>query len=284
MHTANHTASLRTPSRGTTGTIAWHTVLLGVILAMTFPVLWGILTSFKPANDIYSLTPFSANPTLEHYAHAITVWPVGLLLGNTFVMAAGVVIGQVIIAILGAFALAYFSPSYRGMILTLLTISLAIPPQALIIPQFLMTAKLGWLNTEAGLIVPQLGSSALAVLLLLQHVDSLPSSLLSAARLDGARPIEVLWSIVLPALRPAIAAVSILVFITTWNDYLWPLLVAPRQIDTTVQIGLRQFETAEGTNFGGLLAAATLTSLPILIVYLVASRRITDAFLRSGLK
>jgi ABC-type glycerol-3-phosphate transport system permease component len=78
--------------------------------------------------------------------------------------------------------------------------------------------------------------------------------------------------------------VTILVFITTWNEYLWPLLVAPRQIDTTVQIGLRQFETAEGTNFGGLLAAATLTSLPILVVYLVASRRITDAFLQSGIK
>jgi ABC-type glycerol-3-phosphate transport system permease component len=266
------------------GTVAWHIVLIGVILMMTFPVLWGILTSFKPANDIYSLTPFSAQPTLDHYLYALTAWPVGLLLGNTFMMAAGVVIGQVLIAILGAFALAYFAPRYRGLVLTLLTISLAIPPQALIIPQFLMTAKLGWLNTDAGLIVPQLGSSALAVLLLLQHVDGMPRSLLNAARLDGARPLEVLWSIVLPALRPAIAAVSILVFITTWNDYLWPLLVAPRQIDTTVQIGLRQFETAEGTNFGGLLAAATLTSLPILIVYLVASRRITDAFLQSGLK
>lgn len=284
MRTANHTAGLRLRSRVSMGTITWHGVLLGVILAMTFPILWGILTSFKPANEIYSLTPLSANPTLEHYVHAITVWPVGLLLSNTFVMAAGVVIGQIVIAILGAFALAYFSPRYRGVVLTLLTISLAIPPQALIIPQFLMTAKLGWLNTEAGLIVPQLGSSALAVLLLLQHVDGLPRSLLNAARLDGARSFEVLWSIVLPALRPAIAAVSILVFITTWNDYLWPLLVAPRQIDTTVQIGLRQFETAEGTNFGGLLAAATLTSLPILIVYLVASRRITDAFLQSGLK
>ncbi|QYF73166.1 carbohydrate ABC transporter permease [Cryobacterium sp. PAMC25264] len=271
-----------TADRARTG--AWHVVLIGVILIMTFPVLWGILTSFKPANDIHSLSPFSAHPTLDHYVHAITAWPVGLLLGNTFVMAAGVVIGQVLIAVLGAFALAYFAPRYRNLVLTLLTISLAIPPQALIIPQFLMTAKLGWLNTDVGLIVPQLGSSALAVLLLLQHVDGLPGSLLNAAKLDGARPVEVLWSIVLPALRPAIAAVSILVFITTWNEYLWPLLVAPRQIDTTVQIGLRQFETAEGTNFGGLLAAATLTSLPILIVYLVASRRITDAFLQSGLK
>jgi ABC-type glycerol-3-phosphate transport system permease component len=280
-----------TPRAGTThrprvrvAGIAWHVALSVVTLVMIFPVLWSVLTSFKPANEIYTLTPLSAHPTLDHYIHAFTDWPVGRLIGNTFVMAAGVAIGQLVLAILGAFALAYFAPKTRGLILTLLTISLAIPPQALIIPQFLLTAELGWLNSDLGLIVPQLGSSALAVLLLLQHVDSLPPSLLNAARLDGARPWEVLWHIVLPALRPAIAAVTILVFITTWNEYLWPLLVAPRQIDTTVQIGLRQFETAEGTNFGGLLAAATLTSLPILVVYLIASRRITDAFLQSGIK
>jgi ABC-type glycerol-3-phosphate transport system permease component len=280
-----------TPRAGTTqrprvrvAGIAWHVALSVVTLVMIFPVLWSVLTSFKPANEIYSLTPLSAHPTLDHYVHALTEWPVGRLIGNTLVMAAGVAIGQLVLAILGAFALAYFAPKSRGLILTLLTISLAIPPQALIIPQFLLTAEFGWLNSDLGLIVPQLGSSALAVLLLLQHVDSLPPSLLNAARLDGARPWEVLWHIVLPALRPAIAAVTILVFITTWNEYLWPLLVAPRQIDTTVQIGLRQFETAEGTNFGGLLAAATLTSLPILVVYLIASRRITDAFLQSGIK
>ena len=273
----------RAPRRRIAG-VAWHLALSVVTLTMIFPTLWGVLTSLKPANEIYSLSPFSANPTLEHYAHATSDWPAGQLIGNTFVMAAGVALGQLVIAILCAFALAYFAPSARGLILTLLTISLAIPPQALIIPQFLLTAKLGWLNSDLGLIVPQLGASALAVLLLFQHVNALPPSLLNAARLDGARPWEVLWSIVLPALRPAIAAVTILVFITTWNEYLWPLLVAPRQIDTTVQIGLRQFETAEGTNFGGLLAAATLTSLPIVVVYLVASRRITDAFLQSGIK
>lgn len=278
MHKAN-----RSPRRRA-GTVTWHVALSVVTLCMIFPVLWGVLTSIKPTNEIYSLSPFSAHPTLDHYAQALGEWPVARLIGNTFVMATGVAAGQLIIAVLGAFALAYFAPRARRLILTLLTISLAIPPQALIIPQFLLTAKLGWLNSDLGLIVPQLGASALAVLLLLQHVDNLPPSLLNAARLDGARPLEVLASIVLPALRPAMAAVLILVFITTWNEYLWPLLVAPRQIDTTVQIGLRQFETAEGTNFGGLLAASTLTSLPILVVYLVASRRITDAFLQSGIK
>lgn len=266
------------------GRMLWHAVLAVSVILALFPMLWAVLTSFKPANDIYSLSPIAAQPTLEHYIRVFTDWPVGRLIWNTFVMSAGVALGQIIIAILAAFGLAYFAPRGRGLILALLTISLAVPPQALIIPQFLLTARLGWLNTELGLIVPQLGASALAVLILLQHVQALPSSLPQAARLDGARPWEILWHIVLPGLRPAIAAVGILVFITTWNDYLWPLLAAPRAEDTTVQIGLSQFQTAEGNDYGGLLAAATITSLPIVLVYLFASRRVTDAFLQSGFR
>ncbi|MFG1951557.1 carbohydrate ABC transporter permease [Micromonospora sp. NPDC048830] len=266
------------------GRVGWHVVLAGTVLGMLFPVIWALLASLKPANEIYRPVPVASAPTLEHYRHALLDWPVGTLLSNTFTMAAGVAAGQIVIGVLGAFALVHFAPRGRGLVLGLLTISLAIPPQALIIPQFLITARLGWRNTELGLIVPQLGASALAVLVLMQHVRAIPPSVVNAARLDGARPREILWHIVLPALRPAMAAVAILMFITTWNEYLWPLLVAPRAEDTTVQIGLAQFQTAEGNDYGGLLAAATLTSLPILLVYSIAARRITDAFLQTGLK
>ncbi|GAB3618161.1 carbohydrate ABC transporter permease [Okibacterium endophyticum] len=266
------------------GIRVWHVVLGGSAFAMSFPVLWGVVSSFKPANEIYSPVPFIQNPTVDNYARVLADWPVALLVGNTTVMAAGVAIGQVVIAVLAAFALVHIGVRGKRTLMALMAISLAVPPQALIIPQFIATARLGWLNTEAGLIVPQLGSSALAVLLLVQHVQAIPLSLVEAARIDGARPLQVLWHVVLPGLRPAIAAVFVLVFITTWNDYLWPLIVAPRTEDTTVQIGLTQFITAEGNDYGGLLAAAMLTSLPIVLVYLVASRRITDAFLQAGLR
>jgi ABC-type glycerol-3-phosphate transport system permease component len=264
--------------------LGWHLVLAVLSLLTALPLLWAVLTSFKPANEVFDVAPVSAHPTLDNYADVLTRWPAGELIGRTAVMATGVAVGQLVIAVLAAFALAYFRPGARPVVLGLTMVSLAIPPQALIVPQFLLTARLGWLNTEAGLIVPQLGSSALAVLVLLQHVEALPPSLTAAARLEGARPLEVLWHVVLPALRPAIAALGVLVFITTWNEYLWPLLVTPDALHTTVQVGLAQFETAEGINYGGMLAAATLTSLPIVVVYLAASRRITDAFLTSGLR
>lgn len=262
--------------------VLWHAVLVLCCLLMSFPVLWALITSLKTPGDVFSASPAPA--TLDNYADVLADWPVLTLVRNTFVMSAGVALGQLVIGVLAAFALVELSPRLRPAILALATIALVVPPQAIVIPQFLLTTRLGWQNTDLGLIVPQLGASALAVLLLVQHVAAVPRSQVEVATLEGARPLETLWHIVLPSLRPAMSAVGLLVFITTWNEYLWPLLIAPRPEDVTVQIGLTQFQTEGGTDYGALMAAATLTSLPIVLVYLIASRRVTDAFLQSGLR
>jgi ABC-type glycerol-3-phosphate transport system permease component len=270
--------------RRTLAAVAWHGALAGSALAMSFPVLWALLTSFKPPGEVFSVAPVSSAATLTHYRGVLADWPLGTLLGNTVLMASGVALGQLVIAVLAAYAVVGLAPRWRAPIMIMSTIALMMPPQAIVIPQFLLATRLGWRNTEAGLIIPQLGASALAVLLLAQYVAAVPTSLAEAARLEGARSWEVLWHVLLPALRPALIAVGILVFISTWNEYLWPLLIAPRQADAVVQIGLAQFQTEGGTDYGALTAAATLTSLPILLVYLIASRRITDAFLQTGLR
>ncbi|MEN2738824.1 carbohydrate ABC transporter permease [Microbacterium sp. X-17] len=264
--------------------ISWHLILAGCCLLMSFPVLWAVITSFKTPGDVFSPSPVPAPPTLENYAAVLASWPLPTLVWNSFVMSAGVAAGQLAIAVLAAYAIVLLSPRLRPVILVASTVALAIPPQAIVIPQFLLTTRLGWLNSPAGLIVPQLGAAALAVLLLVQHIAAIPGTQVEAARMEAARPAEVLWHIVLPALRPALVAVGILVFITTWNEYLWPLLIAPRPEHATVQIGLAQFRTEGGTDYGALMAAATLTSLPIVAVYVLASRRVTDAFLHSGLR
>lgn len=275
---------LRNTGTKVLGTMGWHGVLGGAILLMLFPVGWAVLTSLKPANEIYSTAPIADNPTLENYVYALTEFPIARLLTNSTIMAGGVALGQVVIAILAAFAIVHVAPARRRLLLGVLAVALVVPAQTLMIPQFLIAARLGWQNSHLGLVVPQLGASALAVILLVQSVSSLPASHVNAARLDGARNHEVLRHILLPAMRPAIASVFILVFISTWNEYLWPLLIAGRMEDTTVQIGLNMFMTAEGNNYGGLLAAAVMTALPVIVVYLLASRRITEAFLTSGVK
>lgn len=261
-----------------------HAVLIGAVVIMVFPVAWAMRTSLLDPGDIYRLDLLPPSVTLDNYRDVFANFPLARPLRNTLVMAAGVTAGQVGLAVLAAYALVRFPCRGRRLILALLTTALLIPPQALIVPQFLAVARLGWLGTDVGLIVPQLGGCALAVLLLRQHIGAIPPSLFEAASLDGARPRDVLRHIVVPVLRPAIGAVSVLVFITTWNEYLWPLLVAPDPEDTTVQLGLSAFRTQEGSQYGALLAAATVTTLPILAVYLVASRRITDAFLQAGLR
>lgn len=262
----------------------WHLVLAGASLAMAFPMLWSLLTSFKGPQDVFSPSPLPWPATLDNYAAVLSSWPVGMLVGNTFIMSAGVAAGQLVIAVLAGFALVVLAPRMRPAVLSACTIALAVPPQAIVIPQFLLTTRLGWQNSELGLIVPQLGTSALAVLLLVEHVAAVPAAQIEAAALQGARPIETLWHVVLPAIRPAILAVGILVFITTWNEYLWPLLIAPRSHDATVQIGLAQFQGEGGTDYGALMAASTLTSLPIVVVYIIASRRIIDSFIKAGLR
>ncbi|MHA6616438.1 carbohydrate ABC transporter permease [Pseudonocardia sp. DLS-67] len=261
-----------------------HAVLALTVLAMTFPLLWALLGSFKPANRIYSGAPLFWPPSLDNYRVALVDFPITGLLLNTLVMAAGVTAMQLAVAVLAGYALVRFRVRFTGLVVAALTGALVIPAQSLMIPHFLMIAELGWRNTFPGLIVPQLSGCALAVLLLRQHIRAIPPSLLSAAALDGATPWEALRFVVLPLLRPALGAVAILVFISTWNEYLWPLLAAPAADRTTIQVGLQLFQNTEGANPGPLLAAAVLSTAPIAAIYLVMSRRIVDAFLQSGLR
>jgi ABC-type glycerol-3-phosphate transport system permease component len=159
-----------------------------------------------------------------------------------------------------------------------------VPAQALIIPQFLMLTHLGWQNTFPGLIVPQLAGCAVPLLLLRQQVRAIPPSLTEAATIDGANSWQALWHVVLPVMRPALAAVAILVFATTWNESLWPLIATPGGSPGTIQTGLALFLNTEGASPGPLLAAATLTTLPVLAAYACAARQITNAFMHSGIE
>lgn len=264
--------------------VARHTVLVIVIVALLFPLCWAAITSLKPANDLFSTSPLPWPVSLENYRDAVLRFPIGMMLLNTVVTAVGVTVLQAVVAILAAYALVRFRPRWSGGLVLLAGTALIIPPQVLIVPQFLLAAELGWRNTYVGLIVPQLAACALPVLLLREYLAGIPASLIEASVMDGARPGETLRLVVIPLLRPAIAAVSILVFINTWNEYLWPTLVAPQAHKTTIQTGLQLFANQEGPTSGALLAAAVITTIPVLAVYAFASKHITHAFLQSGIK
>jgi multiple sugar transport system permease protein len=157
-----------------------------------------------------------------------------------------------------------------------------VPFQVTMLPNYLLLSQLGLLNTLAGVIVPNL-CSALAVLLLRQHMAGFPKELLDAARLDGRSSWGTLWTVVVPNLRPALASLAILLFISAWNDYFWPALVLPRA-GSVIQLGIRGFLTEEGQNWGAVMAAAGLACLPIFALYLALQRHVVSAFVRSGLR
>ncbi|MBL7500779.1 carbohydrate ABC transporter permease [Frankia sp. CNm7] len=270
--------------RATAAAVTRHAVLILTVFGMLFPMLWALSASFKPGSDVYGASPLPMPATLENYRYALGEFPVARLLLNTFVTAAGVTVLHLAAGLLAAWSFVRFAHRGQRVVLGLVTVALVVPPQALIIPHFLMVARLGQRDTFVGLIVPQLATCALAVLLLREHIRAIPPTLIGAATLDGATHAETLRRVVLPLLRGALGAVAIVVFITTWNEYLWPVLVAPSPEHTTIQVGLQMFETQEGPEHGPLLAAAMLATMPVVAVYFLASRRIADAFLQSGLR
>ncbi|HJQ46740.1 MAG TPA: carbohydrate ABC transporter permease [Amycolatopsis sp.] len=265
--------------------IGRHALLIAAVLLMLLPLFWALGSSFKGLGTIYDLSPIPVPATLDNYRLAIDRYDIGRMLLNTLYMAAGVTLVDMLVALPAAYALVRFERARgRGLMLVAVGAALLIPPQALLIPQFLMTAQLGWQGSPIGLIIPQVGTSALAVLLLRDHIRSVPPSLIGAAVLEGATSWDVLRHVVLGLLRPALGAVAILLFINTWNEYLWPLLIMPTPQDTTVQPGLALFTGPESPAYGPVLAAAMLASLPVVAIYILASRRIADAFLHSGLR
>jgi ABC-type glycerol-3-phosphate transport system permease component len=251
---------------------------------MVLPVLWALAASFKTPGGIFDTNPLPFPATVDNYRVAQHDFPIWHLLINTTVMAALATLLQLVIALPAAYALARFPPRAHRVLVAAIVVTLLVPPQSLIIPQFLLVSHLGWRNTFVGLVLPQLAQTGLAVILLRDHIRAVPPTLLGAAVLDGARPGEVLRLVLLPLLRPALGAVSILLFITAWNEYLWPSLAAPDIDHTTIQPGLAFFLTQEGPEYGPLLAGSMLATLPIVAVYFLASRRVTDAFMHSGLR
>lgn len=250
---------------------------------MVLPILWATLTSLAPPSEVFSGRVLGVTPTLANHRRAVESFPVARLVANTFLMASAVTIAQVVVALLAAYGFVRYSFAGRGLAFAAVVGTILVPQQILIVPNYLLAAELGWVDTYVGLVIPQVATCGVAALLLCQHMRSFPRALIEAARLDGASDGTILWRVMVPNLGPAISAVAIVSFIGSWNEYLWPLLIAQDDAHRTVQVGLQAFQGEQGTTWGPLMAAATMASVPVLAVYAVAQRRIVDGFVRSGI-
>jgi len=262
---------------------AGHLVMVLLSIFCLFPVYWMVVTSLRPANAIFEESLWPTTVSLDNYAYALSAIPILRMLGNTLLIAAVVTVIQLGTGLLAAYAFARWRFRFDKLVYSAVALTWLVPFQVVMIPNYLLVARMGLLDSIIALILPNF-ASALAILLLAQTMRSFPKEVIEAARMDGARSWRILWEIMTPNLRGTLASLAILIFISTWNEYFWPLLLSRTPENSVIQIGIQMFMTSEGNQWGPLMAASTMASLPILIIYVVLQRQVIQSFMKSGIR
>jgi multiple sugar transport system permease protein len=262
-----------------------HAVLYALALATVAPFLWMILTSFKDLGDILAYPPrwWPEHFQIENYVGAFQAAPFGRYYFNSILVALAVTGGQIVTCSLAAYAFARLQFRGRDILFYLFLGTMMIPGQVTMIPSFLMLHWLGWIDSYAALIVPGL-ASAFGTFLLRQFFLSIPRDLEDAASIDGCSRFGVLWRIILPLSRPALATLAVFTFMGVFNDFLWALVVVSSEEMKTVQLGLAIFRDRYQTDWGQLMAASVTATLPILLVFFFAQKYFIRGITLSGLK
>jgi ABC-type glycerol-3-phosphate transport system permease component len=253
--------------------------------AVGLPYIWMILTSLKPEQDIFKVGLEGVIPSTirwENYREALTDYPLARWMGNTLLVASIETISTLITAILAGYAFARLKFWGRDVLFMMYLGAMMVPIQVTLIPSFIIVRNLGWLNSYQGLVALHLVQFA-GIFLMRQFMLNIPSELEDAARIDGCNWFRVLWQIVLPVSMPAVAALSILAFTTGWNNFLWPLVVINKPEIMTIIVGLTAMK-GDVTPWGQLMAATTISALPLTILYVTFQRFFTQGIVMTGIK
>lgn len=258
--------------------------VVGGVLAVA-PFVWMVLASVSRQEDLLAFPPrvLSVGPQWSNYAEIGKYLPVGTLAANSAFVAAGITAIEVSVGAIAAFAFARLRFPARETIFRLFVVTLLLPGQVTIIPNFVLLRLFGWLDSYVGLIVPP-AFAAFAVFYLRQQFLSMPTDIESAARADGCGWFGVLARITVPIHAPAIATIAVLTFIAQWNAFLWPLIVARSESLWTITIGLRHLVDIVGTRYEILMAATSIAALPPIALYLIARRFIGTDVTSSALR
>ncbi|HTO12573.1 MAG TPA: carbohydrate ABC transporter permease [Candidatus Binatia bacterium] len=267
---------------------------LMVVLAVLWltPALWVLVTSLKLTPDIIRTPPewIPWPATLEHYHEVLLsssrTARIGRAFLNSTIVSVAAALIVVFVSALAAYPLARMRFPGRDAIFALLVGSLMIPNAVVLVPQYVLTQRLGWLSTYQGLIVPEAAMTfAFGVFLLRQFFLTMPRELEDAARIDGASTWAIFWRIVLPLSQPVLGALAIFAFRSAWNDFLWPLIAVNKPDMFPLPVALALLRGAYSSeSYGPIMAGAALSALPLLLVFLVANRRIVEGVRLGGVK
>ncbi|MGB7340287.1 MAG: carbohydrate ABC transporter permease [Phototrophicaceae bacterium] len=273
--------------RFTVADFGLHILLLVIGLIISAPIWIAIFSSFKLPQDMINYPPtlFPEIWTFENYVTAWTSQPLLRYFINSVIQTGIIVVSQIILSILAAYAFSILEFPGRDVLFYLILGSLMVPFQLTFIPNFIMVSEWGLANTYAGLTIPFL-ASAFGVFLLRQFFMTLPSELYDAAKVDGATSLRYLWSVVIPLSKGSISAFGTFAFLGAWSQYLWPLIITNDTNMRTIQIGIRffLFDQERGADWGAIMAGAVIALLPTLILFLVAQQQLVKGIASTGLK
>lgn len=261
-------------------------MVLAVVVVMGLPLYWVATGALKTNREIYTFPPvwIPSDPQWSNFVAAWQAVPFGRFFVNSIVTTLGAVTLELVFALLSAYALVFLRVRGKGLVFALVIAALLVPSTVTLLPNYLTIARLGWINTYQGLIIP-VAAVAFGVFLFRQHFLTLPRDLLDAARLDGCGHLGLIRHVVLPLSQPVIVTFLVIYLVAHWNDFLWPLVATNRLEWRTVPIGVAYLYQVEGVqNWGPILAGTVMALLPMLIVYVVAQRWIVKGIGGGALK
>lgn len=267
------------------GTVLKYVILVTGAVLMVFPFAWMVDASFMTSSEIQRRPPvwFPAEPQFQNYPALLEALPFGRLYLNSFIVTASTVVGVLFTSSLAGFAFAKYQFRLKKIGFLLVLLSLMLPFQVLLTPLFIEMARLKWLNTYTGIIVP-FAASPFFIFLMRQYMLTVPDELLDAARIDGCSEFGLFWRVVAPIQKPAFGILGILAFNSAWNDYLWPLIVLQDKMLYTVNLGIAVLYGPYDTPFGTILAGSFLNTLPIVLVFLLLQRYFVAGLTAGALK
>jgi multiple sugar transport system permease protein len=264
---------------------ALYAILIVVAVIQVAPFVWMILSSFKTRQEAFAFPPIWVPhaPTVEGYRFVADNFPLLLFAANSVIITAAVVFLNLVLNSIVAYPLARHRFPGRDLIFWTILVTMMVPFHLILIPMFIVIARLEWVNTYWGVILPY-AMNAFNIFLFVQYFKTIPMELSKAARIDGCSELGILFRIIWPLSKPVLITVGILTFIQIWNLFLWPLIVLQEQTMRTLPLALATLKGVHGTEWNALMALATIISVPVVLLFIWFQRYIVAGLAQSGLK
>lgn len=262
--------------------LAWTLLFIGGLIMVT-PLLMMFSTSLKTAGQVYDLRLIPAAPTLANYIEVLSDGRFARWFFNSMLIATIVTLSNCFFDSLVGYTLAKFEFRGRHFVFLAILSTLMIPTEMLVIPWYLMSSKLGWLDSYWGIMFPGM-MTAFGTFLMKQFFETVPNDFLEAARIDGLNEFQIWWKVALPLVTPALSALAIFTFLGNWTAFFWPLIVTTSSELYTLPVGVASFAVEESVQWEKIMTGAALATIPTLLVFLFLQRFIVRGVMLAGLK